>query len=69
MAVCKAGAAAAGVPLYQHIAALAGKDTSKFTLPVPCFNGIFSILRYPQLTISHQWRLARYLCASNNNLY
>jgi len=38
MAVCKAGAAAKNVPLYKHIADLAGVD--KFVLPVPSFNVI-----------------------------
>jgi enolase len=37
MAVCKAGAAAKGVPLYRHIADLAGKKEA-VTLPVPAFN-------------------------------
>eukprot|EP00884_Botryococcus_braunii_P003370 jgi/Botrbrau1/13033/Bobra.0389s0024.1 len=36
MAVSKAGAAAKGVPLYQHIADLAGNK--KLVLPVPSFN-------------------------------
>lgn len=36
MAVCKAGAAEKGVPLYKHIADLAGN--SKLILPVPAFN-------------------------------
>ena len=36
MAVCKAGAAEKGVPLYKHIANLAGN--SKLILPVPSFN-------------------------------
>lgn len=36
MAVCKAGAAEKGVPLYKHIADLAGN--SKLVLPVPSFN-------------------------------
>nr|QWE91324.1 enolase [Suigetsumonas clinomigrationis] len=36
LAVCKAGASAAGVPLYQHIANVAGNSTLK--LPVPSFN-------------------------------
>nr|QWE91325.1 enolase [Placidida sp.] len=36
LAVCKAGAAAVGVPLYRHIANLAGNKT--LTLPVPSFN-------------------------------
>lgn len=38
MAACKAGAEAAGVPLYKHIATIAGND--KLVLPVPCFNVI-----------------------------
>lgn len=33
LAVCKAGAAEKGIPLYQHIAQLAGND--KVILPVP----------------------------------
>ncbi|ETV75603.1 enolase [Aphanomyces astaci] len=36
LAVCKAGAAAKGVPLWQHIADLAGNPTP--CLPVPSFN-------------------------------
>jgi len=40
LAVCKAGAAEKGVPLYQHIAELAGKRTDKYVLPVPAFNVI-----------------------------
>lgn len=36
LAVCRAGAAAAGKPLYQHIADLAGNK--KLMLPVPAFN-------------------------------
>ncbi|KAF4676875.1 phosphopyruvate hydratase eno2 [Perkinsus chesapeaki] len=40
MAVCRAGAAASGMPLYKYIAKLAGKDTEKFTMPCPCFNVI-----------------------------
>jgi len=40
VAVCKAGAAQAGIPLYQHIANLAGKGNQKFVLPVPAFNVI-----------------------------
>ncbi|GIL47394.1 hypothetical protein Vafri_4219 [Volvox africanus] len=36
IAVCKAGAAEKGVPLYKHIAALAGNG--KLILPVPSFN-------------------------------
>lgn len=37
MAVCRAGAAQKGVPLYQHIAELAGNKDA-YILPVPCFN-------------------------------
>eukprot|EP00307_Rebecca_sp_RCC1486_P004836 CAMPEP_0119406452 /NCGR_PEP_ID=MMETSP1335-20130426/769_1 /TAXON_ID=259385 /ORGANISM="Chrysoculter rhomboideus, Strain RCC1486" /LENGTH=447 /DNA_ID=CAMNT_0007430531 /DNA_START=38 /DNA_END=1381 /DNA_ORIENTATION=+ len=40
MAVCKAGAAAKKVPLYVHIANLAGNPTDKMYLPVPSFNVI-----------------------------
>ena len=37
LALCKAGAAAAGVPLYRHLAALSGRaDQQKLLLPVPC---------------------------------
>lgn len=36
LAVCRAGAAATGVPLYQHIANLAGNK--QLVLPVPAFN-------------------------------
>ncbi|KAK4337388.1 hypothetical protein RND71_044133 [Anisodus tanguticus] len=38
LAVCKAGAAAKKVPLYQHLADLAGNK--KIVLPVPAFNVI-----------------------------
>merc|ERR550539_485641 len=38
MAVCKAGAAAKKVPLYEHIANLAGNSTEEMFLPVPAFN-------------------------------
>ncbi len=38
MAVCRAGAAARKIPLYRHIADLAG--TKKLVMPVPCFNVI-----------------------------
>ncbi|KAJ1991779.1 phosphopyruvate hydratase [Dimargaris cristalligena] len=40
LAVCSAGAAHKGVPLFSHIADLAGRSTSKFVLPVPSFNVI-----------------------------
>ena len=39
MATSKAGAAARGVPLWQHFADLAGNDHPD-TMPVPCFNVI-----------------------------
>jgi enolase len=38
MAVCKAGALEQNIPLYKHIAKLAG--VNKFVMPVPCFNVI-----------------------------
>ena len=38
MAACKAGAAAKRLPLYKHIAELAGTPTDKMYLPVPAFN-------------------------------
>ena len=38
MAACKAGAAAKRLPLYKHIAVLAGNPTDKMYLPVPAFN-------------------------------
>ncbi|KAG0284157.1 phosphopyruvate hydratase [Linnemannia gamsii] len=40
MAVLKAGAAAQGVPLYRHIADLAGHSGKKIVMPVPAFNVI-----------------------------
>eukprot|EP01066_Platyproteum_vivax_P009961 Platyproteum_vivax@DN4428_c0_g1_i1.p1 len=40
MAVCRAGAAQAGKPLYEYIADLAGDKNKKFVLPVPSFNVI-----------------------------
>merc|ERR1711897_116267 len=40
MAVCRAGAAASEMPLYQYIAKLAGKSTDRFVMPVPSFNVI-----------------------------
>eukprot|EP00730_Choanoeca_flexa_P007157 TRINITY_DN12288_c5_g2_i3.p1 TRINITY_DN12288_c5_g2~~TRINITY_DN12288_c5_g2_i3.p1 ORF type:complete len:441 (+),score=176.47 TRINITY_DN12288_c5_g2_i3:101-1423(+) len=41
MAATKAAAAAKGVPLYRHIADLAGHEgKTKLVLPVPCFNVI-----------------------------
>merc|ERR1712066_707936 len=39
LAAAKAAAEAKGVPLYKHIAQLAG-NKAKLTLPVPCFNVI-----------------------------
>merc|ERR1712012_1016429 len=40
MAVCRAGAAASEMPLYQYIAQISGKPTDKYMLPVPSFNVI-----------------------------
>jgi len=39
MAACKAAAEVKGIPLYRHVAALAG-NTGPMVLPVPCFNVI-----------------------------
>jgi enolase len=38
LAVARAGAASKKVPLYQHLAELAGKRTDKFITPVPSLN-------------------------------
>eukprot|EP00929_Paragymnodinium_shiwhaense_P077286 TRINITY_DN397_c1_g1_i6.p1 TRINITY_DN397_c1_g1~~TRINITY_DN397_c1_g1_i6.p1 ORF type:complete len:516 (+),score=185.18 TRINITY_DN397_c1_g1_i6:3-1550(+) len=40
MAVCRAGAAANEMPLYQYIAKLSGKPVDRFVMPVPSFNVI-----------------------------
>jgi enolase len=40
LAVCKAGAAQQGIPLYRHIAHLAGRKDNEIVLPVPAFNVI-----------------------------
>merc|ERR1719353_1398560 len=40
MAVCRAGAAAAEMPLYQYIAQIANKPMDRFIMPVPCLNVI-----------------------------
>ena len=38
LATARAGAASRGLPLYHHLAELAGKPTSKFVMPVPSLN-------------------------------
>ena len=38
LAVARAGADSAGLPLYHHLANLAGKPTNKFVMPVPSMN-------------------------------
>jgi len=38
LALARAGAAEKGVPLYRHLAQLAGKDARQMILPVPSFN-------------------------------
>jgi enolase len=38
LAAARAGAHALKIPLYQHVAQLAGNKTDKFTLPVPSLN-------------------------------
>jgi len=40
MAVCRAGAAANQVTLYEYIAKLSGQPTDRFVMPVPSFNVI-----------------------------
>lgn len=40
MALCRAGAAASEMPLYQYIAKLAGKPLDRFVMPVPSLNVI-----------------------------
>merc|ERR1719321_1095308 len=40
MAVCRAGASAGDMPLYQYIAKISGHPTDKFVMPVPSFNVI-----------------------------
>jgi len=40
MAICKAGAGKKGVPLYRHIADLAGRHMSEVIMPMPFFNCI-----------------------------
>ena len=38
LATARAGADARGLPLYHHLAELAGKPTNKFVMPVPSLN-------------------------------
>ena len=38
MAVCRAGAAEAELPLHEHIAVLAGNSADNTSVPVPMFN-------------------------------
>jgi enolase len=40
MAVCRAGAAASEMPLYEYLAKIGGKPTDKFVMPVPSLNVI-----------------------------
>ncbi len=40
LALARAGAHAKGMPLYEHLAELAGNKTDRFILPVPSFNVI-----------------------------
>lgn len=40
MALCRAGAAAKGIPLYKYVAHLSGNADKSFVMPVPCFNVI-----------------------------
>ena len=54
MAACKAGAASKGIPLYKHIAELAGNSTEKMYMPVPAFN-VINGGRYARVE-AHAWR-------------
>ena len=38
LAVARAGAHSRKIPLYQHLAELAGKRTDKYVMPVPSLN-------------------------------
>ena len=38
LAVARAGASSKKIPLYQHLAQLAGNQTDKFVMPVPSLN-------------------------------
>jgi enolase len=38
LATARAGAACQGIPLYKHLAILAGKPTDKYVMPVPSLN-------------------------------
>jgi len=38
LATARAGADANGLPLYHHLANLAGKPTNRFVMPVPSLN-------------------------------
>jgi len=38
LATARAGAASRGIPLYQHLAELAGKPTDRYVMPVPSLN-------------------------------
>merc|ERR1719395_322537 len=40
MAVCRAGASACRMPLFQYIAKIAGQPIDNFIMPVPSFNVI-----------------------------
>lgn len=40
LAYARASAAETGVPLYQYVAKISGKNQERFVLPVPAFNVI-----------------------------
>ena len=52
LAVCKAGAAQKDIPLYQHIAQLAGND--KVILPVPVSSSIKSVYFYLTYSVNQK---------------
>lgn len=52
LAVCKAGAAHKNVPLYKHIAELAGNKDVILPVPVSSFNNSSNIYLFRQLAFS-----------------
>lgn len=63
MAVCKAGAASNGLPLYKHIAEMAGNPTDKMYMPVPAFN-VINGGRWPTLPVHSCVDIPATMCTS-----
>ena len=54
LAIAKAAAAHEGVPLYRHLAKLAGNNSDKMVMPVPSFN----VINGGRFDLDYlQWRL------------